>query len=424
MNVKEAVSYIEESVKRGSILGLSRMKKLLDYMGNPQEEIRVIHVAGTNGKGSTVNFLANILTKSGYKTGMYYSPALEGVKDHYRIDGKLISDEDYAKCVSYIKDIIDKYFYGNGDTDIPTQFEIETALAYYYMKLKKCDFAVIETGLGGRDDATNICNDKELCIITSISMDHMDILGNSIYEIARCKAGIIKGDYPVVAFNSSEEVVKAINEEADIYGSEVIIVDTPILKDENVISIDDLDIRVQLQGKYQLDNAYVAIQAANVLKRKGYTITDKSIKEGIETAKWPYRFERISDELEIYLDGAHNDSAANRLRETIASDFKGKTIILVMGMFKDKEYEKVIATLAPLATSIYAITTLNENRTLKAEIIKEVADKHCKHVVACRSIKEAANLSKEELGKYEAAAIIACGSLSYLAEYKKEVLER
>lgn len=413
MNISEAIEYINAAGIRGSILGLSRMKKLCDILGNPEDELKFIHVAGTNGKGSTACFISTILTSAGYKTGMYYSPALSGNKDHYMIDGCLISDEDYSLCVESLVEANNKLKAQINEE--ATQFELETALAFLYFKMKKCDFVVLETGLGGEEDATNVVKNKVACVFTSISYDHMAILGNTLSEIASVKAGIIVNNCPVIAFNSSSEVIETIQNRCNATGSRLTVVDA--CPKEYFIN---KGIELSLRGTYQRDNALIAVNTIKELCKLNIDIDEEAIVKGLEIARWPYRYEKISDDPIIYLDGAHNPDAANRLYESLMEDYYDKDIIFVIGMFKDKDCEKVIGKLAPIAKEIYTLTTLDLNRALSNDEIKTIADKYCDKVYSCKDIREAALLSTKALTNYKNGVVVAFGSLSYLDAIKKE----
>lgn len=405
-----------EAGVRGSIMGLTRMKMLCDILGNVENNLKFIHIAGTNGKGSTAAFISSILSTKGYKVGMYTSPALTGMKDHYRINGELISDEDYAKMVSILSEANASLKDRCGEE--ATQFELETALSFLYFSNNNCDVVVMETGLGGLEDATNVVSNKLLCVFTSISFDHMAYLGNTLSEIATVKAGIITEPCEVVAFNSADEVIDVITRKCEDAGANLTVVNS--CDDDYFI---DNGIALSLKGAYQRDNACVAITVARQLCKLGFDITENDIKLGLANAKWEYRYERICESPKVYVDGAHNEDAARRLLESVKEDFADYRIILVIGMFKDKEYEKVIGMLAPKATVIYTLTTPNNARSLDKEIIKSVASRYCENVFSCDDVKEAAFRAMSSCIGYDNSVVIAFGSLSYLSLFKSAVLD-
>ena len=414
MNIEEAKEYMIQSGVLGSILGLERMQCLCDSLGNPEDDLDFVHVAGTNGKGSTVAFISSILKAAGIKTGMYYSPALCGIKDHFMIDGCLISDEEYAELVGELKEADSKVLEKIGSN--ATQFELETALAFMYFSRNKCQAVVLETGLGGLTDATNIVKNKLACVFTSISYDHMAILGNSLSEIAGVKSGIITSDCPIIAFDSGDEVIAAISDKCKETGSELTVVSTC---DKDYF--DKLGVTLSLKGSYQNDNAKLAVETIKKLCK--LNVSEEAIKIGLETAKWPFRYEQISLSPLIYLDGAHNPDAARRLKESVENDFRNRKIIFVIGMFKDKEYEKVISTLTPLANSVYTLTTPDNPRALEGAVIGEIARRDCSSVTVCQLVKEAALGAINEARENSDAVVIAFGSLSYLNDFKEAVVD-
>lgn len=428
MNFEEASKYIGMSSVRGSILGLSRIQKLCEILDNPQNAFEVIHIAGTNGKGSTGAFIAAVLNEASYLTGMYYSPALCGIKDHYTVAGKLISDEDYAKCVSIVASANEELYHTLGE--YATQFELETAIAFVYFREKGCKYAVIETGLGGRDDATNVIRNEKLCVFTSISYDHMAILGNTIYDIASVKAGIITSPCKVVAFADDDEAVKAIREACDFYHNELNLVyskDIICEGEESDLTISYKNyksVKRSLCGAFQRTNVALAIEAIDALIRSGLSIDEAAIRNGLMNTYWPFRYEKISDTPLVYVDGAHNKDAADKLYDTISKE-TDKQIILVLGMFKDKDYEYVIGKLAPLATNVFTLTVPDANRALDATIISDIAGKYCDKVKTCLSIEDAARSAIYKANELDVdlnkAMVLACGSLSYLNEFKESV---
>ncbi len=417
-NYGEACEYITDAAKLGSRPGLERIRQLCALLGDPQNDLRFIHVAGTNGKGSTCAMIANALVRSHIKTGMYYSPAITCLEDHFMIDGEPIARDEYAACVSAVADANGKLEKETGES--ATQFELETALAFYYFRKNRCDAVVLECGMGGRDDATNIVRNKICCVITSVSFDHMQYLGNTLGEIASVKAGIITSDCPVVVYDSDPEVVAAVSRRCDETGSNLYAVGT-----SDVAAVSDM--KIGLRGTFQKENAAVAKKVLEVIgDRKlipGYHTDENVIAKAFENVRWPFRFEMIKDFPKVFVDGAHNADAAIKLRDTIKSELAGYDTVIVMGMFSDKEYEKVIKTLAEVAVSIVATETPQNARALPADKLAECAKKYCSNVILSESIEDAykkacdvANASSHE------AAIVACGSLSYLNDFRKCVI--
>lgn len=422
MKYIEARNYVEElTIKKGSVLGLDNIKTLLHNLDNPQDKLSVIHVAGTNGKGSFTAFMKSILINAGYSVGVYNSPSVFEYNERIKINDDNISDDEYAKGIEYIKDNL---------YDVsPTAFEVETALAFYYFEKKNCDIAIIETGMGGLTDATNVCENPLVSVLMSISMDHTQFLGNTIEKITECKAGIIKENAPVIVLNQDERILNIIRNIADNKNSEVVITNKPENCEYGKLTTFDYtsskltslkDINISMIGTYQIDNATVAIETALLLRNRGYKLNDKNIKEGLRNAVWHGRFEKISDNPLMYIDGAHNLGAAKRLKESIETYFYDYEIIYIMGIFSDKDYEGVIGETANKAKYIYTITSPN-SRAMKAYDLAEEIKKYNKNVKACVSINESV---KEASAKYQSLKsskriIIAFGSLSYLGEIKK-----
>lgn len=404
-----ACAYIEDAAKLGSRPGLERIDALCDALGHPEEKLSFIHIAGTNGKGSTACMIATALSAAHLKVGMYYSPALTGIRDHFMIDNVLIPEEDYAACVSLVAA-------ANETLEEPaTQFELETAIAFTYFCQNHCDVVVLECGMGGRDDATNIVRNKICCVITSVSYDHMQYLGSSLSEIASVKAGIITSDCPVIAFDSGDEVISALKARCNITNSSLYTVSAPYP-----------DIRTNLLGTFQTENAAVAYRTLCVVRDEdlipGCDLSEDIIKAAFVNVKWPFRFEKICDRPAVYVDGAHNERAAYKLKETIDLCLCGTNIILVIGVFADKEYDKELSILAPCAKKILTVQTPDNPRALPAAELAKCAGKYCEDVTECIGIDDAAERSLNAAEAIERdggpAAVVACGSLSYLYGFK------
>ena len=421
---KKACGYIEESAKLGSRPGLERIRDLCARLGNPQDELRFIHIAGTNGKGSTAAMISSVLTEAGLCTGMYYSPALCGLTDHFRLNGELISDKDYDLCVSKVASANEELIRETGES--ATQFELETAVAFIYFRENHCDAVVLECGMGGRDDATNIVGNKICCVFASVSYDHMQYLGNTLSEITDVKSGIITSDCPVIAFGSSEDVINVIEKKCKDTGSDLHIVRRcdvtgcgSFPHGQTVSYKNFADVSVPLNGTFQAGNAALALETVDVIRRgrliEGFDPDDETIRSGIEKTHWPYRFQCINADPPVIVDGAHNADAAAKLADSIREYLEGYAVILVMGMFSDKEYDKVASIIAPLAVKVYTIATPDNPRALSAADLAKCVSKYCNQVHACKSVKEACALSLDEAcGNSGKSAIVACGSLSYL----------
>lgn len=429
MNFEDALKYISDISRYGSVLGLENMHMLMDMLGNPQNELEIIHIAGTNGKGSTGAFLNSILMEAGYSVGRYISPAVMDYREKFQINREYISEDEFTLCLEKVKKCADEIWEKNKIH--VTVFEVETALAFYWFYMKKCDVVLLEVGMGGKLDATNIINKSLLSIITSVSFDHMNFLGDTLYDIAKEKSGIIKENGSVLTSNQNEDVLKAISETCREKNAELIHISDDF---KNIhfdgkyqhFSVDEYgDFQLRMLGKFQIENAYIAIKACEFLiNKKEFNISAQNIKNGIFNAKWAGRFDIISETPKFIVDGAHNTDAVKRLMENLGFYFSDKNFIYIMGVFKDKEYKKMIELSASKARKIYAVT-IDNPRGLDNEILKHETEKYNKNVHAV-TLDDAVKNSMQEADSND--VIIAFGSLSYLGDtisyvnnYKKSI---
>ena len=415
-------------------MGLENLKGFMKMLGNPQDKVKVIHVAGTNGKGSVSSFIATILTEAGFKTGRYHSPAVFEKREIIAIDGKSISEEEFAVQVELMKPAIEA---ANQEERLPTIFELETALAYQYFAYSQCDFAVIECGMGGLTDATNLTNATILSVLTSVSMDHTAWLGNTLEEIARCKAGIIKRNIPVVVIEQDSQVMQVVSQVAEKQGSHVITVKKDnikilesTLKKQRFVYRSTFDLQeyeIQMPGRVQTENGAEAVEAVCELIRQGYVIGESAVKQGLLKSVLQGRFQVIQNKNPmIIIDGAHNPGAAFRLRENITLLLKGYHIIFIMGIFADKDYEKVVEITCDLADNIYTIKAEGK-RALDAKILAECIRRHGKDACPAESISCALELAVSRAQELTAktqrkSAVICFGSFSFL-KYIKNIVE-
>ncbi len=422
MDYNEALKYIDTELKGGCNPGLGRIIRLLKLTGNPQNGLKIIHIAGTNGKGSTAAMISEILREAGYKVGTYISPHLTNITERY-----LINNIEIEKCrFSYYVDILKgkiEHIKETGE-EIPSQFEMLTALAFLYLKDENVDIAVIEVGLGGRYDATNVLN-ALVTVIMSISFDHMSILGNTIEEIAYEKAGIIKSKgitilYPQ-KYSEAEKVIESISIKMDnrlikVKKGDVLLKSFGMngqIMDYSYKGIDYKEINLPLLGEHQLLNAAVAITVTAILGDLGYKIDKENIKNGIGNVKWLGRLSIISKNPLILIDGAHNIDGITMLASAIKSYFPGKKLILVMGMLKDKEHDKSLEVIAPLANTFIA-TEPRDARALSAKDLGEEANKYNHDVKVEPSLEKAIKVA---LSLYsEDSVICIAGSLYLIGE--------
>lgn len=428
MKFAEAVRYIEGAGKYGSKLGLTRMRDLMEQLDNPQDELRFIHIAGTNGKGSVLAYIASVLKASGYKTGSYSSPAVENFREHFQINGVMISKKQYAKCVEKLQAAAERM--QEAGKQCPTLFELETALGFLYFKENRCDVVVLETGLGGSLDATNIIGTTVLSVITSISMDHAELLGNTLEEIAEQKAGIIKDHVPVVMLENTECITNVIKRKCRITSSELFIAKEEKLRDvvfgfpaQKFSYYQFANARISLGGIHQIMNAALAIEAFWSLRNSDFFIPAAKIREGLKAARWPYRMEQILKKPQFIVDGAHNPDAAQRLADSLQLYFGERTLIFIIGVFKDKDYQKICEVTAGMARHIITVQTPDSARALSAEALQAAVKKYNPAVEPAGSLQLAVKRSLEMAARYrsEKPLIVAFGSLAYLAGLKRIV---
>ncbi|MEE1085564.1 MAG: folylpolyglutamate synthase/dihydrofolate synthase family protein [Schaedlerella sp.] len=418
MTYKEARVYLDNVSKYGSVLGLDTIRNLLNELGNPQDELKFIHIAGTNGKGSTLSFISTILSEAGYKTGKYSSPAVMSYLEMIQVNGEWISEEDFAELVEKVKRAIARM--ETKGQNSPTIFEVETAIAFLYFNKKQCDYVVLETGLGGDEDATNVVGNTKAAVFAPISKDHMGILGDTVEEIAWKKAGIIKPGCVVISAKQEESVQRILQKRAEQLGCRIIFAEP----EKIVVEKSDYkgscfsyknwkNLKINLSGNYQMINAATVLEFADSNVVAG--LSEDNIKRGLLKTEWPGRFQCICEEPIIVIDGAHNEDAAKRLRESMELYFHDKKKIFICGVFKDKAYEKIAQIMAPLAEKIYTVDLPNEQRTLDSEQLGKTMQKYCKEscqVYAVSNIEKAVQKACSEM--CEEAVILAFGSLSYL----------
>lgn len=426
MNYEEARVYLDNVAKYGSVLGLDAMRELLRRLGNPEKGRKIVHIAGTNGKGSVLAFLSTVLTESGYRVGRYISPTLFSYRERIQVDGEYIEKEPLARLVTRIREASEAM-----DRDglrTPTAFEIETALGLLYFAEKKCDVVVLETGMGGRDDATNAIAEVMMEIFASISLDHLGVLGNDLTEIAECKADIIRKNSLVISAFQKEEAAEVLKRTAAERNAKLVTVDPGQISDvkygyeEQSFSYGaEKNIRIHLAGAYQIENAALAWEAVQGLRSLGFRISDEAFRRGMEKTVWRGRFTCIHKEPLVIMDGAHNEDAAKKLAASIETYFPGRKISYIMGVFKDKEYEKVIRITAPYAAKVTAVETPGNPRALPKEELKKVWETFGVPVTTADTIAEAV---KENITSAEKEEIILVfGSLSFLGEAEKAVKE-
>lgn len=424
MNYQEALSYINDKDKFGSRLGLSSIGRLLELLGNPHLGLKYLHVAGTNGKGSTSSYLSNMLQSGGYKVGLYTSPFLERFNERIQINGVDIPDDILGRITSDVKEAADTMV--EEGLEHPTTFEILTAIAFLYYKEEETDYVVLEVGLGGRFDSTNIIADSLVSIITTLDYDHIAELGDTLGKIAYQKAGIIKDNGIVVSYPQDEEAVLVIKEvvaekNAQLYFSPN---EEIKIKEENEFgSIFDYsygnhnldNLKISMIGEYQVYNASLAVTALLVLRDKGLLkISDDEIRNGLNNTRWKGRLEVLKRNPTFLIDGAHNVQGINQLAKALKL-FNYDKLILGIGILKDKDVDHMIEKLAPLA-DIIVVTEVKMPRKLEAEKLAQEIKKYNEHVYIEKEVKDAINKTIELAS--EGDIIVFGGSLYLIGEVR------
>lgn len=420
MDFLEAQNYLEKvRSQKGIVLGLDTMRHLMAKLNNPQDKVKFIQIAGTNGKGSTAAYLTSILSEAGIKVGRYTSPAVFSSTEQYFACGSCISESEYAKGMTAVAEAA-----ASLDGETPTAFEQETALAFWYFAKKGCELAILEAGLGGDMDATNIVTTTVCSIITSISMDHCRILGNKISEIAAHKAGIIKPGAPIICIEQKEDAMEPIRAAAkaadtplyEIHRDEVRQIFSD--KRESIVFFREFEnLHLKMLGSCQPENAALAVQAASVLSRS-YPIEKKHIYDGIEKTRWGGRFELHSGSPDIILDGAHNPDGIRRLRESVNQMFGAVPICYVCGVLADKDYEKEIEILFGRASNVFTVTPPSP-RAMKSTDLK-VAIKERFPQLKVTSFDSEDGIEKAmEAAVSQNNPVVVCGTLTILARVKE-----
>ncbi|ADL68567.1 bifunctional folylpolyglutamate synthase/dihydrofolate synthase [Thermoanaerobacterium thermosaccharolyticum] len=425
MNYQDAIDYIHNTHKFGMKLGLDNIKRLLMHMGNPQSNLKFIHVAGTNGKGSICAFINSILFEAGFKVGLYTSPYLEEFEERMRINNQNIPKDKLIYYVEYIKPIIEKLVVEGYNH--PTEFEIITAIAFKYFCDENVDFVVLEVGLGGRFDATNVIDSSLVSVITTIDYDHMDKLGDTLEKIAFEKAGIIKENGTVVSFYQKDEALKVIEEVSRFKNASLSVMDINDVKIKESNSNHQVfdyknykNLKISIIGKHQIYNASLAVMAVEKLIQYGINISEDVIKRGLINAKWPGRIEVISKLPLIVIDGAHNPQGMAALKEAL-NLFTYNRLILVIGMLKDKDTDSMLKLIVPEADLIITTKPISDRAYTAEELSQKIAYDDVLHF---ENIDDAINEALKSAGKND--LILFCGSLymiGHVRMYLKNVIK-
>lgn len=410
MNYEQTISYIHAIPKFSRVLGNERLKRLLEHLGNPQKKLRFIHIAGTNGKGSTAAMLANILHCEGYRTGLFTSPFIERFNERIQINHLSIPDEELARAATKVRKCMEEY-----DASV-SEFAFVTAVAFLYFAQKNCDWVVLEVGMGGLLDATNVIDQSAVSVLTPIGLDHMQYLGNTVEEIAAVKCGIIR-EYGtvVVSYGQREEAMAVIRRTGELKHAKMIYAKQPILEGE-ALCYGGQKYRLGLRGQFQAVNAATALEVAAALRKKGVVLSEEAVKEGLATVNWMARFEFILPNL--VLDGGHNLDGIRVLKASLRA--LDRPVILVLAMMQDKDYAPCVEELAEVASAVIA-TQVNMPRCAAAREIAKAAQKVCPEV---RVIPQSRAAVEAALAAAEGDTVVCvCGSL-YLAGEVRSTFHR
>ena len=418
MDYNQALQYLHNAPQFKGVLNLENMRSLMDILDEPQNKLNCIHIAGTNGKGSTAAFLSSILQEAGYKTGMYTSPYIHKINETIQINGQPINDYDFAELLTEVRTQTE---FLPADKK-PSEFELTTGLAFLYFQRKKCHMAVIETGVGGRLDATNVIKSPLISVITSIDYDHLKILGKTLEEIAFEKAGIIKPERPLVSWPQSPQVKRVLEAACKEKSSGFIEADFENLSiKETTEALTTFDykeykeLEISLLGKHQAMNAALAAEAAITLSSLGFNVPEGALRRGLLTAKWPGRFEILHHSPEVIIDGAHNMHGLKTLKENLKLYYPGKKFIMITGVLADKDYRTMMNEMLPLALGFYTVTPDN-HRALPANELANYLRQFHNDVTACETAEDAVRNALKNARSQD--VICAFGSLYYIGRVR------
>lgn len=438
----DPIAYINTPRWQASRLGLERIRELLGRLGRPQDRLKFVHVAGTNGKGSICAYLASILGAAGYCTGMFTSPYIERFEERIRVDGVMISPDELRDVTLAVREHAEAMAEETGDH--PTEFELMTAVALEHFARCGCDIVVLEVGLGGRLDSTNVIDAPEACVIARIGLDHTALLGNTLAAIAGEKAGIVKEGSAVVSWPQEPEAMAVIEHAAAEHGCELRVPDFAQLE-EGAVKWEDgaspfrpfsykewADLRTGILGSYQPQNATVALEAVDVLRGRGWRIPDEAVRAGVAQTRWPGRFKIVEggsspDGFAIVVDGGHNPQGARALADSLAEVFPGRKPVFVIGVLEDKDYPRMLEDVLPLGSAFVCVTPDNPRALPAHKLARAIrwtgqdllGCSACVNPVVARDFEDAIRRARELAGPD--GLICAFGSLYSVAALKEAV---
>ena len=419
MNVTETIAYIHSVCWKGTIPGLGRTQELLRKMGNPEKKLKFVHIAGTNGKGSTAAMTASILQQAGYRVGLYTSPYIYRFHERMQVNGVEISDEDLVAVTEYVKPLAQSM------AECPTEFELVCGIAFEYFLRQKCDIVVLEVGMGGAFDATNVIECPEVAVITNIGLDHTDVLGDTLEKIAETKAGIFKEGGDAVIYRGVESVEKVFEDicrqrnvslkKADFdglqlhsHGLEGQVFDCGARK----------NLQLPLLGVHQLKNAAVVLGIVDTLIEKGWQISEENIRDGLKFARWPGRFDIVGKDPLFIIDGGHNPQCIDALVKNIADYLTGTRLIALVGVLADKDYGEMFRPVMEYVTEFVCVTPDNPRKLPAAELAEHL-QRAGAQAVACATVAEGVAKAKALAGGD--GAVLCFGSLYTIGDIKAAV---
>lgn len=423
MTCEEAVSYIHSQKRFGPKPGLDRVRKLLSLVGDPHQKLRFVHIAGTNGKGSTTMMLASVLRQAGYRTGSFISPFVLDFRERFQINGEMIPPEKLAELTERLRPFVEQM---NAAGETVAEFELVTALGMLYFYEERCDIVCLEVGIGGLYDSTNVISTPLAAVITAVSFDHTDMLGDTLEEIARQKAGIIKQDTDAVCYAlNPPEVVGELMRQCAKTASRLHLPSPAAVKeirtglDGTGFVYEEQPYHIPLAGEHQAYNALSVLQTVEILCRKGFSISQQAVEQGLAAAAFPARFELVHEHPLIVIDGAHNPGGAEALARTLRQ-FPAQPKAAVIGALKEKEYQCLLKEICPMCKRVVAVD-IHSLRALPKEELCRAASAYCGDCVTEAELSAALRRAAEAVG--EDGMVIVCGSL-YLASEIRETAKR
>ena len=421
MTYEEALQYIHAVSWKGSRPGLSRITELMRRLGDPQNGLKYVHIVGTNGKGSTAAMLSSVLTRAGYRTGLFISPYVVDFRERMQICGEMIGREELAAFTERVRPFAETM------EDLPTEFELITAIALCWFAARRCDIVILEAGMGGEFDATNVIPAPEAAVITNVGLDHTEYLGPTVEAIAETKSGVIKPGCDAVAYPNPPSVLEVLARRCLERGASLTVADPDRLQllsrslAGQRLRFGALELELPLLGEHQIRNAAVVLTVIERLRGRGFAIPDEAVQDGIAAVRWPGRFELLGRDPLFVLDGGHNPQCMEALLQAAEDYLAGKRLTVVTGVLADKDYASMYDRMAPLAERFFTLTPPNP-RALPGEALAEWLRRYGKPVEACQSAREA--VDKALAAAPKDGAVLCFGSLYLASELRAAYLER